>query len=140
MNLALLGGLVALGCTAVGVAWCSSAPMLGWRPVSAGALAAVGACPGPIYNRYNEGGYLIWFAPETKVFIDSRQDPYPIDFVLDAVGNEARGTYREMFARHGIRCAFLPLTSPTLPALRADGWRDRFTDESWAVLTPPNTL
>jgi hypothetical protein len=137
VNLALLSGLVVLGVAAVGVAWASSLPLLGWRPLSAGALAAVGACPGPLYNRYNDGGYLIWFAPETKVFIDSRQDPYPVDFVLDAVSNEARGTYRDMFARHGVRCALLPLASPTLSRLRQDGWHDRFADETWAVLVPP---
>jgi hypothetical protein len=138
VNLALLGGLFVLGVGVVGVAWASSLPLLGWRPLSPGALAAVGACPGPLYNRYNEGGYLVWFAPETKVFIDSRQDPYPVEFVLDTVGNEARGTYREMFARHGVRCALLPLASPTRPRLRQDGWRERYTDETWAVLVPPD--
>jgi hypothetical protein len=138
VNLALLGGFLLLGIAGVGVTWAARLPLLGWRPLSPGALAAVAACPGPLYNRYNEGGYLIWFAPRTKVFIDSRQDPYPLDFVLDAVGNEARGTYREMFARHGVRCALLPLSSPTLPRLREDGWRDRFTDDRWAVLVPPD--
>jgi hypothetical protein len=137
-NLALVGGFALLGTGAVGVAWATSLPRLGWRPLSAGALAALAHCPGPIYNRYNEGGYLIWFAPATPVFIDSRQDPYPVDFVLDAVGNEARGSYREMFARYGVRCALLPLASPTLPRLREDGWRTRFLDERWAVLVPPD--
>jgi hypothetical protein len=138
VNLALLGGLSVLGLGVVAFAWGSSLPLLGWRPLPPGALAAVGACPGPLYNRYNEGGYLIWFAPATKVFIDSRQDPYPLDFVLDAVGNEARGTYQEMFARHGVRCALLPLASPTLPNLRRDGWRSRYADDAWAVLVPPD--
>ena len=138
VNLALLSGFALLGVAAVGVAWAASLPLLGWRPLSAGVVAAVRGCPGPIYNRYNEGGYLIWFAPATPVFIDSRQDPYPVDFVLDAVGNEARGSYREMFARYGVRCALLPLTSPTLRRLREDGWRARFTDERWAVLVAPD--
>jgi hypothetical protein len=137
VNLGILGGLVVVGGLVVGTAWACALPLLGWRPISPGALAAVGACPGPLYNRYNEGGYLIWFAPATKVFIDSRQDPYPLDFVLDAVGSEARGTTRELFARHGVRCALLPLASPTLPRLQADGWRPRFSDETWTVLVPP---
>jgi hypothetical protein len=138
LNLSILAGLGALGLAIIAFAWSAPLPRLGWRPLPPGALAAVAACPGPIYNRYNEGGYLIWFAPETKVFIDSRQDPYPVDFVLDSVGNEARGDYRDMFRRHGVRCALLPPASPTLPRLREDGWHDRFADDAWAVLVPPD--
>jgi hypothetical protein len=138
LNLGILTGFALVGIGAVGFSWASALPLLGWRPLSPGALAAVSACPGPIYNRYNEGGYLIWFARQTPVFIDSRQDPYPLPFLLDAVSNEVRGTYREMFARHGIRCALLPLDSQTLPRLQADGWRARFTDEKWAVVVRPD--
>ena len=137
VNLALLSGLGLAGIAFVAFAWNAPLPMLGWRPLAPGALAAIGTCPGPIYNRYNDGGYLVWFAPETKVFIDSRQDPYPPEFVLEAGRNEAQGTFRELFARHGVRCALLPVGSPTLPRLRADGWRERFADQTWAVLVPP---
>lgn len=137
LNLALLGGLSLAGATTIAVAWLTSAPLLGWRPISDGALLAIGACPGPLYNRYGDGGFVVWFAQRTPVFIDSRQDPYPLPFVLDAVAREARGDYAELFARHGIRCAFLPRESPTLPRLRSDGWRTRFADDHWAVLVPP---
>ncbi|HVZ74122.1 MAG TPA: hypothetical protein VHJ20_17205 [Polyangia bacterium] len=136
-NLAFLIVFGALGVAVVGVAWSLPVPRLGWSPIGAGALAAVRACPGPLYNRYNEGGYLIWLAPERPVFLDSRQDPYPRAFVPAALGIEAAGDYEAMFARYGIRCAFLPLTSPTLPRLRAAGWRTRFADDTWAVLAAP---
>jgi hypothetical protein len=136
-NLAFLGVFLALGVATVGTAWATSLPRLGWRPVSADALAAVRACPGPLYNRYNEGGYLIWLAPERPVFLDSRQDPYPRAFVRDALAIEAAGDAAQMFARHGIRCAFLPLASPTLPRLRDAGWLARFSDDTWAVLAAP---
>ena len=138
LNLGILSALTLAGVGAVAFAWSQPLPMLGWRPITPGALAAVRACPGPIYNRYNEGGYLIWFARDTPVFIDSRQDPYPVPFVIDAVSNEANGTYRDMFARHGIRCALLPPSSPTLGRLRADGWRTRFADDHWTVVAPPD--
>ena len=81
---ALIVGVVAAA--ALGsVAWLWSVPLrrLGWRPVPAGALAALRACPGPLYNHYNDGGYLIWLAPERKVFIDNRQDPYPLALLLE---------------------------------------------------------
>ncbi len=34
------------------------------------------AVPGPMYNTYGYGGYLIWALPEQKVFIDGRGDLY----------------------------------------------------------------
>ena len=34
------------------------------------------AVPGPMYNTYGYGGYLIWSLPERKVFIDGRGDLY----------------------------------------------------------------
>jgi hypothetical protein len=138
LNLTLLIGFAAIGIGAVGTAWAASVPRLGWHPISAGALAAVRTCPGPLYNRYNEGGYLIWFAPDKPVFIDSRQDPYPPGFVLDAIGVEDEGRYEPVFARHGIRCALLPVASPTRPRLQAAGWRTRFSDDQWSVLGAPD--
>jgi hypothetical protein len=137
LNLAIFALLAVFGAGAIAVAWAVPLPMLGWRPLSPGAIAAVRACPGPLYNRYNEGGYLIWFVPETPVFIDSRQDPYPFQFVLDAVTNDSHATVDDTFARHGIRCAILPQDSETIPRLRAKGWRTSFSDLELAVLVPP---
>jgi hypothetical protein len=34
--------------------------------------------PGPMYNTYGYGGYLIWALPEQKVFIDGRGDLYEV--------------------------------------------------------------
>jgi hypothetical protein len=138
-NLAFLSVFVALGVATVGTAWATCLPRLGWRPLSAGALAAVRACPGPLYNRYGEGGFLIWLAPERPVFLDSRQDPYPRAFVRDALAIEAEGDFAAMFARHGVRCAFLPGISPTLPRLRDAGWLTRFHDDTWTVLAAPGS-
>jgi hypothetical protein len=97
----------------------------------------VRACPGPLYNRYGDGGFVIWFVPETPVFLDSRQDPYPLRFVLDAVADDARGAYEATFARHGIRCALLPPGWPTSERLLRAGWRPSYADDAWLVLVPP---
>ena len=67
-NAALLGGIALAGAVTIGVAWSRPVEPLGWRPLPEGVLSAVRACPGPLYNHYNQGGYLIWLAPETKVF------------------------------------------------------------------------
>ena len=59
----------------VGIVWGTPLPRLDWTPLSPEMTAAIRACDGPLYNSYNDGGYLVWFIPERKVFMDSRQDP-----------------------------------------------------------------
>jgi hypothetical protein len=139
LNLAIAIACAAVGVAAVASAWAGPLPRLGWRPIDDGALEAVRACPGPLYNRYNEGGYLIWLAPQRPVFLDSRQDPYPAEFVEAALRIEERGDYAATFARFGVRCALLPGDSPTRPRLARDGWTLRFKDQNWAVLAAPGT-
>ena len=38
--------------------------------------------PGPVFNTYGYGGYIIWALPEQKVFIDGRGDLYERGGVL----------------------------------------------------------
>ena len=66
---------------------------LRWTPLPAGSLRALARCPGNLYNRYDEGGYLIWFAPEKPVFLDGRQDPYEPRLVLEQIRIETTGDY-----------------------------------------------
>ena len=95
------------------------------------------SCPSPLYNRYYDGGYLIWFVPEQRVFVDSRQDPYPSALLLDQIAIEEGGPYRPVFDRYGMRSAFLPAGAPLGARLRADGWRTTFLDERWTLLVAP---
>lgn len=125
---------------ALGVAqiWASPSNALGWSPVSAEVAAAVGSCPGPLYNTYNQGGYLIFWTPHVPVFIDSRYDPYPVEFVRQHAAVEASGDYATTFAMYGIACAALPPDSPTAASLAQDGWSKRTEDGGWLVLFPPS--
>ena len=75
--------------------------------------------------------------PEKQVFIDSRQDQYPIAFVQAASRVEATGDYRALFNRWGINCAALPPTSLTVAALERDNWVVKFSDPAWVVLERP---
>ena len=34
-----------------------------------------------MFNNYSNGSYLIWKLPEERVFIDSRVEAYPVDFL-----------------------------------------------------------
>jgi hypothetical protein len=137
VNLAILAIVTLAEVATVAVAWATSAPRLGWHPMSAAAIAAVRACPGRVYNRYGDGGYLIWFVPERPVFVDSRQDPYPLPFLLEQQAVEDGSAYASMFARYDIRCAFLGRDATMAERLRADGWTTRYGDERWAVLVKP---
>ncbi len=72
------------------------------------------------------------------MFVDGRQDPYPLPFLLEVSAVEAGAQpHRPLFDRFGIRCAFLPVRSTTVAALDKEGWTTRFRDEKWAVLEAP---
>ncbi len=122
----------------LGAAYRNGSDRLRWTPVPAGALAALEKCPDNLYNRYDEGGPLIWFAPGRKVFLDGRQDPYPTDLVLDHILIETgRRGHEETFARFGIRCAYLPTASPVARRLTETGWKALYRDSTWAVSRGP---
>jgi hypothetical protein len=130
--------IVALG-AAIAVAWAWSRPLPGleWRPLPDGAIAALRGCRDKLYNRYDEGGYLLWFVPGKRVYVDSRQDPYPSELVRDHVREENEGVPPERLRARGIACAFLPRASPTAAKLAAGGWRRLFEDGRWVVLEAP---
>src|SRR5690606_36535109 len=110
---------------------------LQWEPMSREAIAAVRACAQPTFNTYNTGGYLLWFTPEREVFIDSRQDPYPLELLQCAIHAQHSGQYAGLFERFGFRSAVMERRLPLERALRADGWRERYRDASWVVLEAP---
>jgi len=138
LNLALLAGAAVAAIVVVALAYRAQVSRLGWHAVSDGAIAAIRGCDGPLYNAYNQGGYVIWSAPERPVFVDSRQDPYPMPFLLDFLAVERKQTsHHALFERWGIRCAFLANDSPTVEALRRDGWVTRYRDDKWTVSARP---
>ena len=114
-NLAIMAAATAIVTGTIAWAYAHGIPRLKWTPVPAPAIAALDSCPGNLYNRFDEGGELLWFAPSRPVFVDGRQDPFPTAFVLEHIGMERHGAdYKPVFARHDIRCAYLPPFSPTV--------------------------
>lgn len=134
----LNGALTALAGIAVcgTVAYAYAAPIdhLQWAPLPQESLAALRTCRGNLYNRYDEGGYLIWFAPDHKVFLDGRQDPYPVDLVKQQVRVESTGDFERLFHQYDIHCAYVPAQSLVSARLSRAGWRTLFRDARWAVL------
>lgn len=130
----VVAGMAAIG--AISAVWAVPWRGLGWSPISPEIVSVVEGCPGPLYNHYDNGGYLIWHLPEVPVFIDSRQDPYPAELLERHLAAESTGDYQDLFADYGIACAALPPDSATAQALIADGWTVAAEDQSWTVVYP----
>jgi hypothetical protein len=138
LNLAILAGVSLFAASFVGLAFASNHESLGWRPIGDGALAAARTCEGPLYNKYGDGGTLIWFLREKPVFVDGRQDPFSMPFLLEMAAVEAgKAPYRPLFERWRIRCAILPTDADLVSELGKDGWSTRFRDAKYAVLEAP---
>ncbi len=131
--IAAVAGVLVLG--AVTFAYSTPIDHLRWAPLPEGSLAAVRGCRGNLYNRYDEGGYLIWFAPGQKVFLDGRQDPYPVALIQAQVRAETTGDFEDLFRRYDIHCAYLPAGSLISGRLARAGWTSLFRDARWAVLS-----
>ena len=121
----------------VATAWAQPLPRLGWTPISPAAIAAVDGCPGRLYNRYDEGGYLIWFMKHRPVFLDSRQDPFPADMIMAHIDVERSGHYRALFAAYDIGCSLSLKGSPLARSLKRDGWREADAGDPWKVYRRP---
>ena len=135
---AVLIAMCAVACAGViAIAWGRPIAHLQWQPVSPQIIEAVRACPRPLYNRFDDGGYLIWFAKDVPVFVDNRQDPYPLWFLQEHLHREQSGAFEDVFARYHIGCAFLPPSSPTAQRLLQSGWRRTAGDTDWIVLQMP---
>lgn len=136
-NAALLTACAVVGMVAVAGAWSRPAKRLQWEPLSHEVIEAIRRCQGRLYNRFDDGGYVIWFAPDVPVFVDNRQDPYPLTFLQDHLHREQSGDFDEVFGRYAVTCAFLPHESPTAQQLLARGWRVGAQDQRWLVIQAP---
>jgi hypothetical protein len=108
-------------------------------PYPAGALSALPPGPG-LVNDYDWGGFLIWYAPATPVFIDGRLFPYTGDALRDYETVVSIGpTWRDVLARRGVR-AFLVKPSSAL-AVRARDLRWQIVTESpqYVLFLVPNS-
>jgi hypothetical protein len=134
LNVAVLVVAIVVAVTTVGSAWARPATRLGWDPMPAGAAETIASCHPNLYNRFDEGGFLIWFARSQKVFIDSRFDPYPMELIREHVRVEASGDYADLFQRFRIHCAVVHPDSVLARRLSGDGWRTIYDRAGWLVL------
>lgn len=106
------------------------------NPVEALAFIRQAKLSGPMMNDYDFGGYLIWAAPERKVFIDGRSDMYePAGVMADyADWIDLRDT-RRVLDKYGIRyCLLAPKSRIAKAMLKAPLWKRVYADSKAVVL------
>jgi hypothetical protein len=93
--------------------------------------------PGPIFNWYDWGGYLIWkLYPERRVYIDGRADVYGDAFIEEFLrASRGEGDWREPLRRYEIRTVITKPDSPLVSLLEHEGgWSKAFEDKQAVVL------
>ncbi len=109
-------------------------------PVEAADFIERNKIAGPIFNLYNEGGYLIWrFGPENKVSIDGRSEVYKGDSLTDhftiAIGAEG---WEEVAEKYKINYFFIayrinPIIQNLMRELTFRGWPLVYWDDQIAI-------
>lgn len=130
-----IAGLVALAMLIVGVATAPREPDLSAFPVAA--LPQLGAGPG-LLNRYDWGGFLIWYAPATPVFVDGRLFPYvgeALDDYRAVIG--LHPDWRAVLAKRGIRIVLVGSSDAIAVEGIALGWPILTRTPEWVMLRVP---
>jgi hypothetical protein len=90
------------------------------------------AVPGPMYNTYGYGGYLIWALPGQKVFIDGRGDLYEVGGAFSdylEVSNLKPAAFA-VLRFYGIRSCLLERSEPFATVLSAHpDWQQAYSDD-----------
>jgi hypothetical protein len=112
------------------------------NPVKALEFIRKSGLSGNMLNDYLYGGYLIWAAPERKVFVDGRADIYDPAGVLVEYGrwNTSQSDEAALLEKYRIRYCLLPRGSQLARILqRLPGWKLAYSDKFAAVLARTNT-
>jgi hypothetical protein len=130
-----IAAIVAIALLIAGIATAPRDPDLGAFPVAA--LPQLPAGPG-LLNRYDWGGFLIWYAPATPVFVDGRLFPYVGEALNDyraVIGLHA--DWRQVLAKRGIRTLLVAPSDAIAVQGAALGWPILARTPEWVMLRVP---
>jgi len=106
------------------------------NPVAAVEFLKSQHLPGPIYNRYGWGGYLIYqLYPEYRVYIDGRADVYGDAFFTETMQvYDGLENWKETFDQNGIQTVIIDTDVALATALRNDNEWSRVYEDEQAVI------
>jgi hypothetical protein len=93
--------------------------------------------PGPLFNSYNWGGYVLWeLYPEYLSFVDGRTDLFD-DEILESYLQawRAGSGWESVLEEWGIRLVLLESDAPLVEELRDHGWQLLYADEQAVILS-----
>jgi hypothetical protein len=92
--------------------------------------------PGPLFNNYNWGGYIIWETPQYPVFVDGRTDLYGDELLREYLATVfANSGWRETLEKYGINLVLVESAAPLARELRQEpGWEEVYRDEMASIL------
>jgi hypothetical protein len=99
-------------------------------PVEAVAYLEQHHLPGPLFNSYNWGGYLIWEVRDYLVYVDGRTDLYDDELLRVYLATYyAQSSWRNNLDSAGINTVLIESTSPLAQVLGlSEGWRQVYSD------------
>ncbi len=92
--------------------------------------------PGPMFNNYNWGGYIVWKLPQYPVFVDGRTDLYGDELLREYLATVfANSGWKETLDEYGIKLVFVETAAPLAKELRQEtGWEEVYRDEMASIL------
>jgi hypothetical protein len=94
--------------------------------------------PGPIFNKYGWGGYLIFrLYPDYRVFADGRADVYGDEFLFQMVDTyDGHPGWRAPLDRYGVRTVLIPPDASLASLLQIDReWQKVYEDNQAVIFT-----
>jgi hypothetical protein len=106
------------------------------NPIAAVEFLKSNRLPGPIYNRYGWGGYLIYqLYPDYRVYIDGRADVYGDAFFTEAMHvYDGIGNWREPLDKYGVRTVIIDTNVAMSTLLRNDSQWSKVYEDDQAVI------
>jgi len=99
--------------------------------------------PGPLFNSYNWGGYLIWAARDYPVYVDGRTDLYDDELlrVYLSIYFASEENWSASLDEAGINLVLVEPGSPLSRVLAVEsGWERAFSDEKAVIYTRETPL